>query len=108
MDFGQALASLPAPAKVLVILVLINVAAFLMFGLDKWFAIKGMRRISERNLFLVSLIGGSPAALLAMQVFRHKRAKRSFTLTMVFIVALQGAGLVWLALETFPILNQSA
>ena len=105
MNLGQTLSNLPLSAKLLGVLVLINLAAFLMFGLDKWFAIKGMRRISERSLFLVSLIGGSLAALLAMQIFRHKRAKRSFALAMSFIVVFQVAGLVWLILETYPIQN---
>ena len=50
----------------------VNVLAFVLFGLDKWFAVRGMWRISERTLFTVALLGGTAGALLGMSAFRHK------------------------------------
>ena len=44
----------------------VNVLAFVLFGLDKWFAVRGMWRISERTLFTVALLGGTAGALLGM------------------------------------------
>ncbi len=89
------------PAGVLALyLTLINVFAFLFYGLDKWKARHpGRRRIPERNLFLAALAGGSLGALLGMYVFRHKTLHRSFRVGIPAILLVQlalGAG--WLFL----------
>lgn len=107
MKTEQIVESYLTPANVLVYLVIINAATFLMFGLDKWFAKKGMRRVSERTLFSISLIGGSPGGVLAMLFFRHKLRKASFRLTMFLIIAIQSAGLFWLIFKNSSISNQS-
>lgn len=52
--------------------ILINLAAFLIYGLDKWKAKKGRWRISEISLISLALLGGSIGALLAIKVFKHK------------------------------------
>ena len=51
---------------------------FLLYGVDKRNAIKGLWRISENTLQTLSLLGGWPGALLAQQAFRHKTQKRAF------------------------------
>ncbi|MGK0249448.1 MAG: uncharacterized membrane protein YsdA (DUF1294 family) [Oleispira sp.] len=51
---------------------------FLMYGLDKWLALKERQRISENKLHLFALIGGWPGAYIGQQVFRHKISKSSF------------------------------
>lgn len=56
----------------LIYVALINLAAFLMYGLDKRRAIKDKWRIPERVLLLSALIGGSVGAFAGMQVFHHK------------------------------------
>ncbi len=58
----------------------INVLSFLLFGIDKQNAKQKKRRIPERILFLVSLLGGSVGSLLGMQAFRHKTRHLSFLL----------------------------
>lgn len=50
----------------------VNTAAFLLMGIDKHKAVKHRWRISEKGLFLFSLIGGSLGGFLGMIVFRHK------------------------------------
>ncbi len=75
-------------------LVLINLAAFLLFGLDKWKAKRkvkhaAVRRVPERWLFLLALLGGSVGALLGMKVFRHKTLHRSFRVGIPAILVLQ-------------------
>ena len=59
-------------------LIVINIAAWIMYGLDKWKAKSGARRISERALLLVALAGGSVGALAGMILFRHKTRKAKF------------------------------
>ena len=56
-----------------------NLAAFVMFGVDKWKAKRpGARRIPERNLFLTAIAGGSVGAWLGMKVWHHKTLHKSF------------------------------
>ena len=61
-------------------LIAVNVAAWIMYGLDKWKARSGKWRISERNLLIVALIGGSVGALTGMLMFRHKTKKPKFVI----------------------------
>ena len=49
-----------------VYLVLVNIAAFGMYGMDKRKAIRKQWRIPEAQLLAVAVIGGSAAALLGM------------------------------------------
>lgn len=65
---------------VFVYLLAINVAAFLLMGTDKKRAILQKRRIPEKTLFLVALLGGSLGAFMGMQSFRHKTKHLKFTL----------------------------
>lgn len=67
----------------------INLWTFLAFGHDKARAIAGGRRVAESNLLALALIGGSPAALLARRVFRHKARKEPFSTLLLLIVAIQ-------------------
>jgi len=67
----------------------LNVATVLVYGYDKAIAGGSRRRIPERTLLALALVGGSPGALLAMGLFRHKTAKVGFRRSMMTIVALQ-------------------
>lgn len=75
----------------------INVATVLLFGYDKAIAGGRRRRIPERTLLGFALLGGSPGALLAMGLFRHKTAKPTFRRAMGAIVAAQLVALWWLS-----------
>lgn len=55
-----------------------NVLAFAMFGIDKAAARAGRRRIPEKRLFAVSLLGGAPGAWAGMKKWRHKTLHNSF------------------------------
>jgi len=77
-------------------LVAINLVTYLMYAWDKRRAKKGQRRISERELLLWALAGGSPAAFLAMRKFRHKTQKAAFRVQYWAIVVLQVGLIVWL------------
>ena len=69
----------------------LNVATVLVYGYDKAIAGGTRRRVPERTLLALALFGGSPGALLAMGVFRHKTAKASFRRSMMAIVIVQAA-----------------
>lgn len=64
----------------LIFLVLVNLAAFAMYGVDKRKAIKDQWRIPEKTLLLVALLGGSFGAFTGMQVFHHKTKHWKFLL----------------------------
>lgn len=83
-------------------LAIVNIAAFLVFGLDKWKAKRkekkeSVRRIPEKTLFLLAILGGSAGALLGMRVFRHKTLHKRFRYGLPAILALQLLLAVWIA-----------
>ena len=53
-------------------LLLVNLAGFLLMGLDKRRARRGAWRISEKALFLTAVLGGSLGSIVGMRTFRHK------------------------------------
>ena len=55
-----------------------NVLCFATFWFDKRRATALARRIPEATLALLGALGGWPAGLLAMKLFRHKTAKWTF------------------------------
>ena len=57
---------------VLTYLIIVNLIAFFLYGIDKGKAKRGKWRISEKTLIGIAVIGGSIGAVLGMQVFRHK------------------------------------
>lgn len=69
--------------------IIINIVAFLLMGEDKRRARKHLWRISEKSLFLCSLLGGSAGAWAGMYVFRHKTRHWYFVLGMPLILAAQ-------------------
>lgn len=69
--------------------VLINIITFFAYGFDKMKSRGDGRRTPEKTLWLLTLLGGSPAALLAMQYFRHKTKKISFQAIIIIIIAVQ-------------------
>jgi len=62
----------------LVYLIVINLALFVTMGADKRAARRGGRRVPERTLFALAVIGGAPGGTLGMLAFRHKTRKPMF------------------------------
>ena len=60
------------------LLLLVNVAALVMYGYDKLKSRGSGRRIRERTLLGCIAIGGWVGAWLAMVWFRHKTRKQPF------------------------------
>jgi uncharacterized membrane protein YsdA (DUF1294 family) len=59
-------------------LIVLNIITFVVYGIDKWKAMKGRWRISEFTLLLLAVIGGSIGALLGMRVWHHKTKHLKF------------------------------
>ena len=70
-------------------LIIINIAAFIITFADKRKAVKNKYRISEKALFVLSVIGGSMGAFTAMLLFRHKTKKWYFIYGIPFIIIIQ-------------------
>ena len=78
-------------------LIAVNLITMLRFWEDKKRAVAGERRIPEAHLLSLALIGGSPGALAARQMFRHKTRKQPFSTWLFLIVAIQAGILIGLA-----------
>ncbi|MGE5422715.1 MAG: DUF1294 domain-containing protein [Ignavibacteriales bacterium] len=78
-------------------LIFVNLAAFGLFALDKRRAQQGGWRISERNLLLSAVLGGSIGALSSMYLLRHKTRHWKFRIGLPLILILQLLG-CWLYL----------
>ena len=72
----------------------LNLATFAIFGFDKAAAADKRPRVPERTLLALAALGGSPGALLARPVFRHKTRKQPFSAWLTLIVFLQAAGVI--------------
>lgn len=72
-------------------LLLINLAAFVLFGVDKRRARRGAWRISENTLLLSAALGGSLGALLGMRLFHHKTLHRKFSIGVPLLLVLDAA-----------------
>ena len=78
-------------------LLLLNLVAFVVYGIDKYKARKGKWRIPESTLLTLAMFGGSIGAWLAMKAFHHKTMHKQFYIGVPTIIILQLAFAVWLA-----------
>lgn len=81
---------------VMAYIVLVNLVAFVVFGIDKWKAGHRCWRISEATLLMSAVVGGSLGAWLGMKVWRHKTLHRMFRYGVPFILVLQVAIVLYL------------
>ena len=80
----------------LIYLAAVNLAAFVLYGIDKRKAVKHKWRIPEATLILIAAIGGSVGALLGMFFFRHKTKHIKFIVGVPLILVIQIALCVYL------------
>ena len=78
----------------------VNLVALVAFLVDKRQTRRGAHRLSERSLLVLSLLGGSLGAWLAMQLSQHKTHKRVFQMQFQSVLALQVAAMT--ALHFWP------
>ena len=77
-------------------LLAINVATFLVYGIDKLKAKRAKWRISEATLLLLAAAGGSIGAWLGMKVWHHKTLHMKFRYGVPLILLLQIALIAYL------------
>ena len=77
-------------------LLAINIATFLLYGIDKYKAKKNQWRISEATLLTMAAIGGSIGAWAGMRLWHHKTMHKKFKYGIPVIIILQVALAVYL------------
>ncbi len=77
-------------------LLAVNAAAYAAMAVDKQRAIDDQRRVPERTLLHLALIGGALGAVAAQQMLRHKTRKEPFR-TQLWLIAAAWAALLWWA-----------
>ncbi|MDC7675854.1 DUF1294 domain-containing protein [Asticcacaulis machinosus] len=78
----------------------VNFLTYAVWAMDKTYATHGARRVSERRLLGLCLLGGWPSALIGTYRLRHKSSKPSFLIKMYSLIVLQLSGLgglIWYA-----------
>ena len=78
----------------IIYLIVINIITFIIFGLDKYYAVKNKFRVSEATLFCLCIIGGSFLGYMGMKVFRHKTKKLYFRIGVPLIMILEAIVLI--------------
>lgn len=78
----------------------LNLVSFAVYGYDKRQAKLGERRVPEKKLWLLILVGGFAGAWAGMSVFRHKTSKGSFLFPAV-LCTLPWVGLAGLLVYNF-------
>ena len=77
-------------------LLAINIAAFALYGIDKYKARKAKWRISEAKLLKTAVLGGSIGAWLGMKIWHHKTMHKKFKYSIPVILLIQIALMAYL------------
>ena len=80
----------------LIYLLAANIVTFVVFGIDKYKAKRGLWRIPEASLLTMAIIGGSIGAWLGTKVWHHKTLHKKFKYGIPLIIALQAALAIYL------------
>ncbi|MEZ5335774.1 MAG: DUF1294 domain-containing protein [Methanolobus sp.] len=70
-------------------LLLVNIVAFALMGIDKRKAKRNEYRLPEKTLFMWAIAGGSVGSIIGMYFFRHKTRHPSFQIGMPLILMVQ-------------------
>ena len=81
---------------IIIYLLVINIATFFTYGIDKWKAKKSKWRIREASLLALAVLGGSIGAWLGMKVWHHKTMHKKFKYGVPAILILQIALLAYI------------
>ncbi|MBQ6714821.1 MAG: DUF1294 domain-containing protein [Clostridia bacterium] len=74
---------------ILIYLAVISIISVIVCISDKRRAIKNQRRISEKALFTLGLLGGATALYITMVTIRHKTLHKRFMIGLPVIIILQ-------------------
>lgn len=70
-------------------LIVINIATFFVYGIDKWKARRSKWRIPESTLLTLAVLGGSIGAFIGMRTWHHKTMHNKFKYGVPLIINLQ-------------------
>ena len=87
--------------NIIIYFIVINLLGFLMMYIDKKKAIKGKWRISEKSLFVVTLLGGGIGTNIGMNMFRHKTKKMKFSIGFPTILIVEIALIIYLIIRIY-------
>ena len=82
--------------EIICFLLAINIATFLLYGIDKYKAKKSKWRISEATLLTMAAIGGSIGAWAGMRLWHHKTMHKKFKYGIPLISIMQIALVAYL------------
>ena len=85
---------------IVIILLAINIIAFIAYGIDKLKAKKGQWRIPESTLLLLAVLGGSIGAWMGTRIWRHKTMHKKFKYGIPLIFIMQAALLMYILSTT--------
>lgn len=91
----DSLVSAPTLTVIAAFYIVIGFVTFGVYGWDKAAAKKNRRRVSERTLHVLALLGGWPGALLAQRWLRHKTQKGTFQVVFWLTVVTNCVAVGW-------------
>lgn len=77
-------------------IIAINIVGVFIMAWDKMKARGDGWRVSENNLLLIAIVGGSVGIYLGLKVFRHKTRHYKFSVGVPIIFFIQAGIVVWL------------
>ena len=84
------------PVQVLLVYLAASVLSIIVYAMDKSAAQRDAWRTPESTLYVLSMAGGWPGALVAQQTLRHKSSKQSFRFIFWLTVIVNVGVFVWL------------
>ena len=78
-----------------------NLVTFAAYGIDKLRARRGGRRSPERILLIMSAIGGSMGAIVAMQLLRHKTQHAQFHYAVPAMLLIHATVMIYILLRFY-------
>lgn len=94
--------------ELIILITVLQIFPFLIYGIDKLFAKWGLFRIPEKALLATTFIFGILGSIAAMKIFKHKTRKTSFQHNFAVIVFLRIVALLCLGLVLITIPNNPA
>lgn len=85
--------------NVLIYAVIINIIGFLSMFIDKKKAQKGAWRTPEKELILITMLGGWIGTFSGMKLFRHKTQKPKFSIGIPVIMILEIIAIISICLS---------
>ena len=85
--------------ELIILITVLQILPFLIYGIDKLFAKLGFSRIPEKALLATTFFFGIVGSIAAMMIFKHKTRKTSFrhnftVIALLRIIVLVASGLI--------------